>query len=57
VIGFIEHLQIVTTSNYNTNLCTLLLTTAHAKSSVPGNRSEQCPVLMSLPADDCLTSN
>jgi hypothetical protein len=35
VIGFTEHLQIVTTSTYNAlvNLHTLLLTTAHAKSS------------------------
>jgi hypothetical protein len=35
VIGFIEHLQIVTTSNYstNTNSHTLQFTTAHMKSS------------------------
>jgi hypothetical protein len=35
VIGFIEHLQIVTTSNCNTlaNSCPCLLTTAHTKSS------------------------
>jgi hypothetical protein len=35
VIGFIDHLQIVTTSNYKalTNSHTLLFTTAHAKPS------------------------
>jgi hypothetical protein len=34
-IGFIDHLQIVTTSNYNTiaNLHTLQITTAHTKPS------------------------
>jgi hypothetical protein len=35
VIGFIDHLQMVITSNYNAlaNSCTRLLTTAHSKSS------------------------
>jgi hypothetical protein len=35
VIGFIDHLQIVTTRNYNAtaNLHTLQITTAHAKPS------------------------
>jgi hypothetical protein len=35
LIGFIDHLQLLTTSNYSTlaNSCTRLLTTAHAKSS------------------------
>jgi hypothetical protein len=34
-VGFIDHLQLVTTSNYNalTNSCTRLLTTAHTKTS------------------------
>jgi hypothetical protein len=45
-IGFIDHLQVVTTSNYNTiaNFHTLQITTAHAKSfqsavTIPGNGS------------------
>jgi hypothetical protein len=35
VIGFIDHLQIATTSKYNAvdNSCPRLLTTAHTKSS------------------------
>jgi hypothetical protein len=35
VIGFVDHLRIVNTSNYNTlaNSCTRLLTKAHTKSS------------------------
>jgi hypothetical protein len=35
VIGFIDHLHIVTTNNYNAlaNSCARLLTTAHTKSS------------------------
>jgi hypothetical protein len=71
LIGFIEHLQIVTTSNYSdiTNSHTLQFTTAHTKSSVccifTGCRlvtvsnavDLSSPVLTSLLAGDCLTTD
>jgi hypothetical protein len=63
VIGFIGHLHIVTTNNYNAvaNSTTCLLTTVHTKSSqfvFTGCfllMDPNCPLLMSLLASECLS--
>jgi hypothetical protein len=70
VIGFTEHLQIVTTSHYSAiaNSHTLQFTTARIKSSQSVVSSQvvawlriptmsSVSVLTFLPSDDCLTTN
>lgn len=62
-LDILDFLQLVITKNYNsfTDIYTLKITTALAKysqSGVPGNRPQQCPLLlMSLLAGNGLIHN